>query len=237
VSNNNGQNSQYGVLFAKRCDDGFATNALDLHLNLVGASGVKLTFDLKSWDDEKHPEDGVFFSNDGGNTFKKVFNFAFDLLPAFQWQVNFPQNGLNVDALAAANGLAFTKNFVIRFQQHDDGDLGNGGSVGADGLILDNINLTATTPTTAVFEKNRPESVKIWPNPTSNQVKIELPEILFGEKMDWQLVDLQGKMVKNGAEFGLNSTFEIDLDGFQKGVYLFVLKTENGVWQQRICKI
>jgi Secretion system C-terminal sorting domain len=236
VSNNNGQNSQYGVLFAKRCDDGFATNALDLHLNLVGASDIKLMFDLKSWDDEKHPEDGVFFSNDAGKTFKKVFNFAFDLLPAFQWQVNFPQSGLNVDAMAAANGLAFTKNFVIRFQQHDDGDLNNGGSIGADGMILDNINLTATTPTTAIFEKNRPKSVKIWPNPTSNRIKIELPEIVFGEKMNWQLLDAQGKLLKNGAEIGSNSTFEIDLDGFQNGVYLLILKAENGVWQQRICK-
>lgn len=114
------------------------TNALDLHLNLAKQLQVELNFEFYSNFEEMHEQDGIFFSDNGGDSFKKVFAFDFE-----NWSDKcfgqFPT--IDVDQLAAQHGLRLTDQFVIRFQQHDDDDF-EGSRTIADGLYLDNVSVT-----------------------------------------------------------------------------------------------
>jgi Secretion system C-terminal sorting domain len=135
-----GNGSSNAVSMGKRCDDGEVTNALDLHLNLAGVSQVEMTFDISDIDDETNPQDGLYFSSDGGATFKKAFDFKPELWCRQYGQ--FPP--FDIDELAAKAGVPLTQNFVIRFQQHDDGDF-SGGSVASDGFYIDNVSVYQPT--------------------------------------------------------------------------------------------
>ena len=130
-----GVNESFGVFMGKRCDQPgtFVTNALDLHLDLEGEDQIALDFDIRKFGEETHLQDGIYFSSDGGCTFIQVLQFR-----AGSWCGNFGRfPTIDVDFLAAANNIAFTSTFVIRFQQHDDADFNT--SNDEDGLYLDNV--------------------------------------------------------------------------------------------------
>ena len=103
VANNVGFENTPGVQIGKFSDDGgFTTNALDLHLDLLGYTEVELIFFIFDNDDNTHVQDGLFFSDNGGNSFVKVMDFEPD---AWCNQYgNFPP--IQVHKLAAENGLA-----------------------------------------------------------------------------------------------------------------------------------
>ena len=122
------------VKMGSSADKSYATNALDLHLDLSRAQAPELSFQL--WDnyDETHPQDGIYFSHNGGQDFKKVYHFDGD-----QWgDKAFGRCALNIKRLADAQKLNLTNTFVIRFQQHDDDDF-EGTRTISDGIYLDNI--------------------------------------------------------------------------------------------------
>ncbi|MEQ9380476.1 MAG: T9SS type A sorting domain-containing protein, partial [Imperialibacter sp.] len=131
-----GANSNsFWVFMGKLCDNNaFATNALDLHLNLSGQSEVELVFDINSFFDETHAEDGIYFSEDGGNNFIKVIDWDPESWTDNTW---FTHPSVNVGLLAIQNGLQLTDRFVIRFQQHDNADFN--GTNDEDGIRIDNV--------------------------------------------------------------------------------------------------
>jgi hypothetical protein len=140
------RNGTNGLYIGKRADGVLGTSALDLHLNLTSQSTVNLKFWLKSFFEEAHPIDGIYFSNDGGLTFKKVVDFNFTT------QNTWLEQSVDVDALASTANLAFSDKFVIRIQQYDDADFDFTND--EDGFTIDDIqittlsapqNLTATT--------------------------------------------------------------------------------------------
>ena len=142
---------------AKRCDEDNSgtTNALDLHLNLQGKSQVNMTFKIHDISDEDNPQDGIYFSNDAVKTFKKVFDFKPE-----SWCDQYGQfPPFDIDELARKVNLSFTSQFVIRFQQHDDGDFGYG-SIVPDGFYLDDVKVYepkltyATLPFSDGFENS-----------------------------------------------------------------------------------
>ncbi len=66
----------YGVAMGKTSDaGGFNTNTLDLNLDLSTYTEVEMSFWISDDADETHPEDGIYFSDDGGVTFVKVYDF------------------------------------------------------------------------------------------------------------------------------------------------------------------
>lgn len=122
--------SSYFAYFSNYCYSGFVTNALDLHLDLEGHDQVALSFWLWHKGDETQNDDGIYFSDDGGKTFKKVFSFE-----TSEWCEiwgSFPD--LDVDKLAKAHGLVLSSNFVIRFQQRGNESFNYG-----QGIFLDDI--------------------------------------------------------------------------------------------------
>lgn len=138
---------QHLVRLGNTVDKQWTTNALDLRLNLRNQKDVTLSFKILNNHDETHELDGLFFSNDGGQRFVKVFDFDFDHWKAGQFGQLPP---LSVDELARAGGLSLTDRFVIRFQQHDDDDF-SGSRFTSDGYYLDDIQVAAQNTTYATL--------------------------------------------------------------------------------------
>lgn len=108
----------------------FATNQAELGLQLSGKCGVKLQFWFKEFGDETNVEDGIFLSDDGGNTYSKVNDLIGSTSYVFY--------DLDLEALAAANGLSLNNQFVVKFQQYDNY------SITTDGFAFDNIAVTSS---------------------------------------------------------------------------------------------
>lgn len=72
-----GINNSHGLSMGKLNDNtGFATNTLDLLIDLSGQPDVELTFWIADSFDETDEEDGLYFSDNGGDTFAKVLDFS-----------------------------------------------------------------------------------------------------------------------------------------------------------------
>ncbi|MFC1733877.1 C25 family cysteine peptidase, partial [candidate division KSB1 bacterium] len=125
----------------------YSINAASLYLDLYGTSNVQLSFWWKEFNDESNSYDGVYFSDDGGQNFVKVF----DLTGDYQ---EYAQFILDVDQLAAIHGLNFSSSFVIKFQQYDNWYMTS------DGFAIDNVQVIdldvsldyATLPYSTGFE-------------------------------------------------------------------------------------
>ncbi len=130
VTNANSPHSgSYHLTMDANVNNNFVTNGASLGLKLAGANNVILSWWWKEFNDENHTQDGLYFSDDGGATFTKVY--AFQNGPANWTQVNF-----DVSATAANYGLQLNDNFVIKFQQYDNY------SIGTDGFAFDDISVT-----------------------------------------------------------------------------------------------
>ena len=128
----------YGAALGRRNSGDWTTNALDLHLDLSGESDVQLSFWIQDMNDETHSVDGLYFSNDGGLSFTKVFDFAPGDWTSFSYG-RFPP--LQVDRLASDHGLTLNDTFVIRFQQYGYANLNS------DGVAIDDVEVESA-PTT-----------------------------------------------------------------------------------------
>ncbi|MBD3297216.1 MAG: PKD domain-containing protein, partial [candidate division Zixibacteria bacterium] len=123
----------------------YAQNEAWLRVNLSGYSDVDLSFYWKEFSDESHTQDGVFFSDDGGTSFTKVYDLT-------NGTSSYSQINLDVDQLAGSNGLSLTGTFVIKFQQYDNY------SLTTDGQAFDDISVTASTPAPVAAFSGTPTS-------------------------------------------------------------------------------
>ncbi|MEM6269230.1 MAG: M12 family metallo-peptidase [Bacteroidota bacterium] len=110
----------------------FSQNEAWLGLRLAGENNVMLEFDWKEFSDETHPQDGVFFSDDGGASFVKVYNLT-------NGNSTYSRRFLDVSALASANGLTLTNTFIVKFQQYDNN------AISVDGMAFDNVSVYSGT--------------------------------------------------------------------------------------------
>ncbi|RKZ18878.1 hypothetical protein DRQ50_03265 [bacterium] len=109
----------------------YSLNEAWLQLNLAGESQVDLDFWWTDYSDETHSQDGVYFSDNGGASFVKVQ----DLNGASYTNQTWYEFNLDLDALAASNGLSLTGNFVVKFQQYDNY------GITTDGMGFDDISV------------------------------------------------------------------------------------------------
>jgi hypothetical protein len=105
-------------------DDSIA--ALILHVDLEGQSGAMLDFWWREFGDEDDPEDGVFISDDYGNSWYQVLSFN-GTVESFRHEV------IYLDAAVAAAGLTFNDHFQIKFQYFDNAPIDE------DGYAVDNV--------------------------------------------------------------------------------------------------
>ena len=123
------RSGKYHLGIDVRQDGVFYTSSADLHLNLGGIlTELLLEFSFKPFGAVVNPDDGVFFSDDGGINFFKVCDF--------QGEVGaYTDTVLNLTQLAILAGLQHSKKFVIRFQHRDEQPIPEAG------LTLDDIRI------------------------------------------------------------------------------------------------
>jgi hypothetical protein len=69
--------------------------------------------------------------------------------------------------------------------------------------------------------------VKVYPNPTSGEITIEL-ENLHSQEMGYSVVDLIGRVLQNGAI--TKNVSQLDLSKLSKGVYFLQLHDSSGIY-------
>ncbi len=128
------QGSTYGLVLGKTCGDGPSTQAIDLHLNLQGLSQVEMTLWVGDISDETQVDDAIFLSDDGGETFHKVFEFT----PGSWCNLEYGQfPPFDLDALAAQVGISLSDRFILRFQHRGQQPYDNFSN--SDGIYFDNV--------------------------------------------------------------------------------------------------
>ena len=116
LSTNTPHSGTYHMVMDDATAGGLNQTDARLRLNLTGQTQVNLSYWWKDFGDETHTQDGIFFSNNGGASYVKVASLNGGSFSDNTWR-NFT---LDVDAVAAANGLSLTSTFIIEFQQYDD---------------------------------------------------------------------------------------------------------------------
>ena len=85
-----------------------------------------------------------------------------------------------------------------------------------------------TTTIVSIDESNQKVlDVKVYPNPTSDLVFIDIT----ATQLEWILVeicDMQGKMILNDKYAGISNKIGINTTSFNKGTYILTLKEKNG---------
>jgi hypothetical protein len=132
LSTNTPHSGTYHLVMDDATSGGFNQTEARLRLNLSGQTQVNLSFWWKDFGDETHTQDGIYFSSNGGSTYTKVYSLNGGSFSDNTWRTF----TIDVDALAAANGLSLTSTFVIKFQQYDDYP------VPTDGFAFDDIAVT-----------------------------------------------------------------------------------------------
>lgn len=134
LTTNTPHSGTYHMVMDDATSGGFNQTEARLRLNLAGQTQVALSFWWKDFGDETHTQDGVYFSNNGGTSYVKVYNLNGGSFSDNTWRI---QN-LDLDALAASAGLSLTSTFVVKFQQYDDYP------VATDGFAFDDISVTVS---------------------------------------------------------------------------------------------
>jgi hypothetical protein len=128
VSDTHAYSGTYSLQLDDARDDSIESMAAAiLAVDLAGQSDVMLDFWWREFLDESDEEDGVFISDDGGATWQCIL--AFDGGGLWQRQV------VDLDAAAAAHGLALNDLLLIKFQFYDDDP------IPSDGYAIDEVRL------------------------------------------------------------------------------------------------
>ena len=192
----------FGVAMGKSVVGSYTRNTLDLRLDLSAHEQVELGYWVKDYQDDDDAFDGIFFSDNGGVTFKHVLKFE----PS-KWNDNFYGQfpPLDVDALAKDSSLALTNQFVIRFQQYDERAFT---AASPDGFFLDDVVVRPTTltyvdlPFSDGFETGSLGSAWQWANPTYPSLTTNPGTVLPGGFVE-VAADAQGVPAAHTRTFGL----------------------------------
>lgn len=227
VINGRGIDDSFAARLGKRCDEGFSTNALDLHLNVQGATEVALHFWMRDVRDETQAQDGLYFSDNAGVSFTKVFDFDFS-----NFSDSYTLYTIDVDSLSAVHGLNLTEQFIIRFQQHGEDDFFSSAGLSSqlDGMYIDNINITGMTTTPTKEPSLAKYQLKVTPNPAGDQVRISWDEPVA----DLQLIEVfsasgQRVLTVNPATDFFGSSFSLDVKTLSAGLYYIRTRSLNRI--------
>lgn len=132
LTTNTPHGGSYHMVMDDATSGGYSQTEARLRLNLSGQTQVNLSFWTKDFGDETHTQDGIYFSNNGGASYVKVYSTN----PGSYTNNSWRQVTLDLDALAASNGLTLTSTFVVKFQQYDDYP------ITTDGQSFDDVSVT-----------------------------------------------------------------------------------------------
>lgn len=171
VTSSNSPRGNYHLTSDVSSNGNFSTNAALLKLNLAGNDQVELTFFWKEFNDENNTEDGVYFSDNGGASFKKVYSLT-------NGSSSYQEINIDVDAEAAANGLSLSDKFVVKFQQRDNYQ------ISTDGFAFDDISVSSSSS-----------------NPSKFPVDLTLNFDDYPQETSWEIKDASGNVLDNGESY------------------------------------
>jgi len=90
------------------------------------------------------------------------------------------------------------------------------------------INYSCSTPTNTVDYQ---QSISVFPNPATNKILLNLDKSAWSSSIDYQIFDMEGRMVKTGQ----SQDFSIPVSDLQHGIYILKCKNDNG--NQGVAKI
>lgn len=111
-------------------NNNYNTNEAWMHLNLSGKSNVELEFWWKETSDETHTADGVYISDDGGDSFTKIYNLS-------GGSSTYSKVTIDLSDEISDASLSHSSTFVVKFQQYDNY------TMTIDGIAIDDINVCA----------------------------------------------------------------------------------------------
>lgn len=228
--------ARYGnasLLMDQSVNGTYAQNEARLRLNLRDQKEVSLSFWWREYGDEHNEQDGVFFSDDGGENYVKVI----ELKGSFEaWT----QYLVDVDELAGLNGLKLTESFVIKFQQYDNWGMICNNPTGGDGFAFDEIRVfmdtaapgVATLPYYTGFESGIDSC---WTIRSSHPLGRIVATGAYGPFAGGYHLLMD---VSTGSNYNRNTAdLRVDLSGKTNTVLTFRWKSignesfaENGVW-------
>ena len=165
-------------------------NRADLYLDLEDMSNVQLVFYWKDYKDQYENYDGIYFSEDGGNNFTKIYDLNGQLYTYDKWA----KYTINVSTLAANASLHLTSQFVIRFQHYGDRPIASGGFA-FDDISIDGLSRDEYKPEDGVVETNF--NLKCYPNPFNPETKISYSLSRPSDEVSIKIYNIKGQLVKN----------------------------------------
>jgi len=165
-----------------------------LSLDLSGQSQVRLSFWWCEFNDENHDDDGVFISDDKGDTWYRVFSFN-------DGPSSFTQETIDLNAQASAAGMDLNNNFLIKFQFHDDY------SVSWDGYAIDDIAVVYAPSAPAGLAAAAASSTGIdlsWTDNSDDESGFKIERSANGSG-DWAEIATVGENVTAYSDTGLSA--------------------------------
>jgi hypothetical protein len=159
----------------------------------------------------------VFVSTDCGNTYNSVYKKFSTALTTTASSFNPSQftpstNDWRTDSIVL-NSSQMTNNVIFKFRNTNDYE---------NFMFIDNINISGIKNNG--IEKLSNTSLSIFPNPASNNVTIQLSNVLVGGRIS--IKNILGSEVYSGVNLN-NHQISIDVSKWSKGTYFVQLFSEN----------
>ena len=108
---------------------------------------------------------------------------------------------------------------------NDDGGLNRG--------AIYILNLNGVPDTSPIKNVNQLSGIKLFPNPTTESIRIEFKTIQ-NQETQWKIQDLKGVMLK-GGKIPINSLSEnINIQDLSSGIYIITFQNKNNVFTKKI---
>lgn len=195
-------------------DDSTTSNSQSPVLNLAGNNVVTIEFHVFSAGMENGENFFVEFFN--GTSYQTVGNYTAG--------VDFFNNNFFDDTITLdGSSFNFNGNNRIRFRNNGSN---NNDRICFDAVVVSGDNVTAQQATTEVvvvsndasasrsFTQNSDKNIKMYPNPASTQLTIEILEDIYDEV---QIISAMGRVVQTIKPDG--STINVDLSNLASGMY------------------
>ncbi|MFT6997414.1 MAG: hypothetical protein ACJAQ4_001167 [Cryomorphaceae bacterium] len=130
------------------------------------------------------------------------------------------------------NGFTVNIEALVEVQQNETYHLKFAICDASDGALDSGIILEANSfegKFLNVFDQNRPEQLKIYPNPTTDQVLVEIPETYIGQNLSVRILDMQGRVV-SATSLTATGTVALKTSQLEKGLYLVETSTNGKVF-------
>jgi hypothetical protein len=97
-------------------------------------------------------------------------------------------------------------------------------------LRIDNVQVRATMAGTVARDQATGAELRVYPNPATSQVHVQLPQSLGTVALS--LVDVQGRVVRSQQFEG--TTSHLNVEGLAPGIYTLLAETAQGSLRQRV---